>query len=240
LSRIGIIAALPAEAACLTNKKLDVCSPVEIHKEIFMCLSGIGYDAAQKSSKQLLELNIDVLISWGLAGSIVSSLRSGDLLLASNVISDNDSWTINVDWLSKCQMLLADSSINITSDDIVSINNVCANTQDKHELSIRTDAVAVDMESAAIAELASTNNIDFIVIRAIADSVDTSIPEAVLKHTNSLGRPEPLPFLLSCLRNPGQIKSLIKLAKCYKQALNTLKLIAPDLKKQHFLYTTSK
>ena len=137
-------------------------------------------------------------------------------------------------------MQLANPLINTVSGDIASVSDICASVLDKKNLSLKSGAVAVDMESAAIAELASANNIDFLVVRAIADDADTGIPEAVLKHTNTLGRPDPLPFLFSCLKKPGQIKELFKLAKCYKQALKTLKQIAPDLKKQHFLYNTSK
>ncbi len=239
MSKLGIIAALPAEAKCLTYKKLDVCSPVEIYKDIYLCLSGVGYDAALNSSKQLLEIDVDVLISWGLAGSIESSLKSGDLLLARSVISNNNSWTIEENWLSKCQLHLANSSINTASAHIASVNDICATVEDKNNLSLKSGAVAVDMESAAIAELANANNIDFLVVRAIADDAETCIPEVVLKHTNTLGQPILLPFLLSCLKKPGQIKELLKLAKCYRQAIKTLKLIAPDLKKQHFLYTAS-
>lgn len=240
MGKLGIIAALPAEANCLTKKKLDVGFPVEIQKDIFLCLSGMGYESAQRSTKQLLELNVDALISWGLAGSIDMSLKPGDLLLAGSVITNDRSWPTNLNWLSKIQMQSAQPLINSIRGDIASVSDICASILDKKNLSLKSGAIAVDMESAAIAELANTNNLDFLIIRAIADDADTSIPEAVLKHTNNLGQPEPLAFLFSCLKKPGQIKELLKLAKCYKQALNTLNLIAADLKKQHFLYTTSK
>ncbi len=240
MSKLGIIAALPAEANCLTKKKLNVCSPVEIQQDIFLCLSGMGYDSARRSSQQLIELGIDALISWGLAGSIDVSLKSGDLLLARNVTGNEQSWATHADWLNKLQIECQHSSFSTLNADIASVSDICASISDKKNLSLKSGAIAVDMESSAIAELAATNNIDFLVIRAIADDADTSIPDAVLKYTDSLGKPDPIPFLLSCLKKPGQLKDLIKLAKCYKQALKTLKHIAPDLKKQHFLYTTSE
>jgi len=240
LSKLGIIAALPAEANCLTNQKLNVGSPVKIQEDIYLCLSGMGYDSAQRCSQQLIECGVDALISWGLAGSIDMTLKSGDLLLAGRVIGNEQSWSTHPDWLNKLQMECQQPSFSTISGDIASVNDICANITDKKNLSLKSSAVAVDMESAAIAELASTNDIDFLVVRTIADDANTSIPQAVLKHTDLLGKPDPIPFFLSCLKNPGQIKDLIKLAKCYKQALKTLKHIAPDLKKQHFLYTTSQ
>jgi adenosylhomocysteine nucleosidase len=239
LSKLGIIAALPAEANCLTKKKLNVCSPVEIQKDIFLCLSGMGYDSARRSSQQLIELGIDALISWGLAGSIDVSLKSGDLLLASNVITNDQSWSTHADWANKLQMECQHSSFSTLRAGIASVSDICNSISDKKNLSLKSGAIAVDMESSAIAELATTNNIDFLVVRAIADDADTNIPEAVLKHTDLLGKPNLIPFFLSCLKNPAQIKDLIKLAKCYKQALKTLKHIVPNLKKQHFLYNAA-
>ncbi|MGB1801336.1 MAG: hypothetical protein ACPHLK_10995, partial [Gammaproteobacteria bacterium] len=81
---------------------------------------------------------------------------------------------------------------------------------------------------------AINNNLDFMVIRSIADKADMAIPEAVLNYTDNLGNPEILKFIGSCLSKPGQIKELLTLAKCYKKALKTLNDIAETLKKQHF------
>lgn len=236
MSRIGIIAALPTEANCLYNKKLKLHTPVEIEKDQFLCLSGMGFNSAQHAAKELLALNIDALISWGVAGSIDKSLKSGDLLVAHLVITDDKSYSIRDDWVTRLETQFQASSIYSINGSIASIRNICASVEDKNKLCTTTGAIAVDMESAAIAERANANNIDFLVLRAIADEADTGIPEAVIKHTDHLGRPKLVPFIASCLKSPGQIKHLMLLAKGYRQALNTLKRVAPDLKKQHFLY----
>ena len=74
LSRVGIIVALPAEAKCLYSKKLKVGLPDEIQKDIFLCLSGIGYESALIAAKKLTALKVDALISWGVAGAIDKSV----------------------------------------------------------------------------------------------------------------------------------------------------------------------
>lgn len=236
MSRIGIIAALPAEANCLYHKKLKLQTPVEITKDIYLCLSGMGYDSAQQATTQLLKLEVDALISWGVAGSIDQSLKSGDLLIVQSIITNDASYSIREDWLTRLKTQLHFTKIG----DIASVTDICATVIDKNNLSAKSGAIAVDMESAAIAELATANKIDFLVLRAIADDANTSIPEVVVNHTDGLGRPQTIPFIISCLEKPGQIKQLLTLAKCYKQALKTLKRIAPDLKKQQFLYNTQE
>ena len=94
------------------------------------------------------------------------------------------------------------------------------------------------MESGAIAKIADSNSIDFIVIRSISDDADTIIPNAILTYTDHLGRPDLYPFLFSCIKQPSQILGIIKLAQCYKKALSSLNQIASDLKKHHFHYTS--
>ena len=104
---------------------------------------------------------------------------------------------------------------------MISTNDICSTRSEKRRVLENTGACATDMESAAI-----------------ADGADMTIPLTVIEHTDELGRPIALPFMSSCIKQPGQLIDLIKLGIVYKRALSTLKQIAPDLKKQHFLYNS--
>jgi adenosylhomocysteine nucleosidase len=234
LKKLGIIAALPAEAACLYDKKLQVHTPVEIQDGIYLCLSGIGYDAASQAAEKLLDLNVTALISWGVAGALNTRLESGDLVIANSIISDDKSNQTTANWQKELLAFFTGKTQKALNADIYSSKQVCATIEDKKMLYEKTKAIAVDMESAAITETAMNNNLDFVVIRSIADKADMAIPEAVLNYTDNLGNPEILKFVGSCLSKPGQIKELLTLAKCYKKALKTLNDIAEALKKQHF------
>lgn len=239
MSRLGIIVALPAEAKSLYGKKLNVGLPIEIQKDIFLCLSGIGYDSAQIAAKKLLALKADALISWGVAGAIDSNVKSGDLILAKTIINENNRYAISVDWLARVSTHLQQSPFTVSIGDIASSTKICATTADKNALSKLTGAVAVDMESTAIAEVAAADKLDFLVIRTIADNANTAIPEAVLKHTDNLGQPKIFDFMLSCLLQPTQIKELSRLASGYKMGLKTLSVIAKDLKNEHFFHSAA-
>lgn len=234
MKKIGIVAALPAEAACLYDEKLKVSTPVEIQDGIYLCLSGIGYDAASQAAEKLLGLNINALISWGVAGALDATLESGDLIIADSIISGNKNNQTTAKWQKELLALFTGKVQKALNADIYSSSEVCATIKDKKTLFEKTKAIAVDMESAAIVETAMNNNLDFMVIRSIADKADMAIPEAVLNYTDNLGNPEVLKFIGSCLSNPTQIKELLTLAKCYKKALKTLNYIAEALKKQHF------
>ncbi len=238
MSRIGIIAALPAEAGSLQPGKYKQHSPVEIERDIFVCMSGMGAENAAVSVKKLIEKNVDAVISWGVAGSISPMLNPGDLLIVNEVSDQGSNFISPKRWVSDIALRLNSTSFSIHIGKISSVTTMCTTAKEKKYLSENTGAYAVDMESETIATLAKEYDIDFLGLRAVADDAEMSIPEVVSQHTDSLGRPVLLPFIFSCIKQPGQIKNLIKLAKCYNQALLTLRQVATDLKKQHFLYNS--
>ncbi len=238
MSRIGIIAALPAEAKCLYSKKLKAGLPIEILQDVFLCLSGIGHESALFAAKKLATLKVDALISWGVAGAIDKSLNSGDIILAGSIINEGKRYPISEDWLNRISNHLQSASM-ISIGDIASSNEICASTADKRRLLQKTGALAVDMESAAIAKTATENNLDLLVIRTISDNADMAIPEAVLKHTDNLGQPRIFNFMLSCILKPHQFREISSLASGYKKGLTSLSEIAQVLKDKHFLYSDS-
>jgi adenosylhomocysteine nucleosidase len=83
---------------------------------------------------------------------------------------------------------------------------------DKTSAWARTQCVAADMESAAVAAVARRNGLPFIALRAVADPVDFSLPQAALVSMGKDGRLKPWKLALSLWRQPGQIRPLRELA----------------------------
>ncbi|MEM7027919.1 MAG: hypothetical protein AAF410_06825 [Pseudomonadota bacterium] len=238
MKKIGIIAALPDEAACLTQHNLQQQKPVYISDEICICLSGIGHNNALHAAASLVKENCEALISWGVAGGLNESLHSGDVLIAENIIFENGQIECKAEWQEQLLIQLSSAEFRVVSGSLYSAAAICKTAKDKNKLHLKTGADAIDMESAAIAGLSKEMNLDFIAIRTIADEAVASIPPAVSRHTDSLGRPKLIRFIFSCLFNPGQILSLVLLARAFNKAIITMNNIAPDLKHKHFLYNT--
>ena len=234
--RLGVIAALPAEAGCLHAGKLSIARPVEIEKNLFLCLSGAGQRAALKSAGQLRALNIGALVSWGVAGAIRRGLGPGDLLVASRIAGAEISYDPRHHWRDRALQMLRRRGHNARAAPLASVDQICRGPAQKRALAETTGASAVDMESAALAAEARRHKLDLLVVRAIADTLDDTLPAAVTEHTDNLGRPRLPGFLVSVLRQPGQIAALITLANRYRKAIHALKIIAADLKTRHFLY----
>lgn len=229
---------MPAEAKCLYRNRLPLNQPTEIQENIYLSLSGIGYRPARDAAAGLMEHGIDALISWGVAGALEPSLITGDVLIPDLIIMEHEHFSPSSRWTDNIKAHLAKTLPNIKSGGICTTTEICAATENKQNLLHKTGAQAVEMESAAIAKLACEKNIDFIAVKAISDEADTAIPDAVLSGIDNAGTLDLLSFLNSCCRRPGQVLQIIKTASDYKKALNTLKKIAVDLKKHHFLYNT--
>ena len=118
------------------------------------------------------------------------------------------------------------NNYNVSSGTITEVSNILISSEEKAEIHNATDAVAADMESAAIAAVATNANIDFLAIRVISDDVTIRIPDAVLRYTNCYGQPEQPGFIFEILCHPVQIKLLIRLARGFRSATNTLQSIS--------------
>ena len=170
MKKLGIITALPAEAKCFQAKKINFKSPIEIERNIFLCISGIGYKSSLYAANELIKLNVDALISWGIAGATCDLVNTGDLILAKAVKRHKNIYKTSNEWCKKIIYHFQGSSLKILNEDIVSTEEICSTPVKKMNLFKKTKASVVDMESAAMAEVAMTNNLDFIIVRAIADN----------------------------------------------------------------------
>jgi adenosylhomocysteine nucleosidase len=88
-----------------------------------------------------------------------------------------------------------------------------------------TGAVAVDMESSAVAQSARTHGLPFIAVRAIVDTAKDVVPPAVSAASESgqvrIGR-----LLLGLLRSPSDLMPLLRLARRYNAATGSLQAVA--------------
>ena len=101
MKKLGIIAALPAEAKCFQINELSFETPIEIEKNVFLYISGIGYESSLNATKKMVKLNVDGLISWGIAGAISNSINSGDMVIARSVINHRNIYSTSHEWQKK-------------------------------------------------------------------------------------------------------------------------------------------
>jgi adenosylhomocysteine nucleosidase len=227
LSCIGIISALSSEGRCLTGNAIPVNKPVQINQHAIAIICGMGEDKARIAAQTLLEHNVSALVSWGTAGALTDNIQSGDLLLADSIVAmDGNKYSFDTEWNKHIADELSNASLKIHHGMIAHTQQVLATTEDKERLYGQTNALAVDMESLAIAQIANKEKLPCVSIRAIVDEASQCIPEAVIINTDTFGRPALIPLFFSLFRNPGLITELIKLGTGMKAATTTLSTVA--------------
>jgi hopanoid-associated phosphorylase len=234
---LGFIIALQAERTSLTPLKLAHHAPRQLSSGQWVVLSGTGAWAAHRAARQLLEKGVTGLVSWGSAGALTHTLQPGDLVLPERILgATGDLYHTESGWRSRLSDALA-TDLPLTGGLLIESLAVIATPEDKQFLHATTTAVAVDMESAAIAAVARHGEIPFVAIRAIADTVHMTLPGSIRHAVDSDGRLR-MPKLLShAALHPGEWLALKRLGTAFRSAHQTLHTVSERARVEHFFFS---
>lgn len=222
----GIVAALPVEARSLHRGKLEVGQRIALTPTSWLQLAGMGRANAGRTAHALIEAGSTRLLSWGIAGALVSQLKTGALVLPTTIISaQGQVFAADSEWHSRIAQRLREF-LTVTAEPLVESLEIVATATCKRTLYAQSGAAAVDMESAAIAEVAQRAGAPFLAIRAIVDDAGRAIPQAALSAIDANGRVHPVQFAKSLTGNPKQLVDLVTLARGLRAARKTLARVA--------------
>jgi adenosylhomocysteine nucleosidase len=228
----GIVVALPEELTTLTSKKLAKGCVEKLDDKTLVIYSGAGADNARTASELLVAQGVSCLISWGCAAALDASFRPGYLVLTDSCIAA-DNTLINLsnnDWLSHTKTCLAKNlTMQTYSGKLAESKSIVASSHDKSQIAKATGAIALDMESAAIAKAAQAHNLPFLAIRAIADPFSMDLPQAISHALNEQGDVVLGKLLRYLVMHPTELPNLIRLGLHFYAAKNTLKRVAKEL-----------
>ena len=225
----GIVVALPEELVTLTSKRIDKGRCVFIADKLLVAYSGAGPDNAKAAAELLASRGTTQLISWGCAAALDEALNPGDLTLADALIdADNNRIDIDSDWQRYAKNSLS-KFLTVHTGCLAESKSIVSSSKDKKQLQSITGAIALDMESIAIAKVAKQYGLPFLAIRAVADPVNMNLPRAINHSLNEQGDIVLSKLLLFIALHPAEIPGLIQLGLHFKAAKNTLKLVAEHL-----------
>ena len=119
---------------------------------------------------------VSCVISAGFAGGLRDGFAVGDIILASEIIDVNGGR-----WRSTWPVELArGGDVALRSGRLVTAPRIIATAAEKRRLGQEHDAVAVDMESAIVAERCADRAIPFGALRTISDPVQMGLSEELM------------------------------------------------------------
>lgn len=226
LRRLGIVVAITAEARSLVRKSRLKSNLISLSGETLVQLSGIGPQRAGEAARGLLRNGATALLSWGSAGGLVSGLVPGSLVLPDNVIgADLSRYSTDAVWHRRLLDRLKDS-FDLHQGSLAESGIPLENSLEKKILFERTGAIAVDMESVAVAKAAQEGGVPFMAIRAVADTANTTLPQTALRAIDAFGELNLLAFLTGFVSHPAELFDTIRLGRKFRAAHVTLSEVA--------------
>lgn len=232
----GIIVALAEELNTLKTLPNVLWEPnlprgkfVFLTDNVLLIHSGAGAENARKAAELAVSKGATQLMSWGCAAALSPDLKMGDLVLAESLISsDGQEISVNATWHQHTKNVLG-ADITVCKGALIASEKVVSTAQEKHEIFEKTGAVALDMESGAIAKVATHYALPFLVIRAIADPASMDLPNALENALNEKGEVAITRILKSLVLNPKELPHLIQIGQYFQIAKKTLSNVAKHL-----------
>jgi adenosylhomocysteine nucleosidase len=225
LNVAGVVAALDREARALGpavegNAEIEVLAGGTLRT-----VSGMGCVAAGRSARKLIDAGAAALISWGMAGGLDPDLPAGAICLPREVVApDGVRFATAPSWREALMASIA-SARPVTSGALLTSTHPIAGAAAKAAARRESGAVAVDMESSAVAEVAIASHVPFLAVRVIVDTALDSIPDSVTAAGASgqvrIGR-----LLAGIARSPWDIIGLVRLSRRYGAAIRSLRAVA--------------
>ena len=116
----------------------------------------------------------------------------------------------------------------VTEGNLLTSTHAIDTPADKAAAFRNTGAAAVDMESAAVAQIAAKHNLPFIAVRVIVDTAADTLPRAVVAASRA-GRVRFARLIGGLILAPREIAPLIRLAQRYRIAMRSLRVVGAHL-----------
>lgn len=182
------------------------------HPCIVAC-SGVGCAAMQSVADYCLrQLGATQLLLLGFAGATAPHLHIGDLIIGDAIVAADDAatWRPAAALTAEAATICEVSRLTGQPGRIVTVRTLIPSPHEKAFLGTQHQAVAVDMESSAMAQVADAAGVPWLVVRAIIDPMDTPLP-AQLARVNPDGTAAIGCVLRTLVRHPRVVLQLPRL-----------------------------
>ncbi len=207
--------------------------------ELVMVATGVGLRRSTESVKRALETFPDptLVISTGVCGALRAELRPGTIVVADRLImasSDAERFEevpVASGQIALIRRALATCRLPIVIGPTLSVRHVLPDGASKQHAHRESGAIAVDMESAAIARECQKENVPFAYVRAVLDARDDLLlGPGIIDKT---GHIRILKAVASLLLNPPALLTLWRLVKNMSLATANLSQALTAITAQH-------
>jgi adenosylhomocysteine nucleosidase len=163
------------------------------------------------------------VISFGVAGGLDPALRSGDVVVATEVLSGDTRWLAGLALNDDLIETVALGRRRVVRGCVAGVEQVVAARSGKAALRSETGAAAVDMESHIAAAYAAEAGLPFAALRVIADPATRALPAIARNAIKPNGDIDLRKVLRGIARNPLTLRALVSTGIDFNRALKSLR-----------------
>jgi adenosylhomocysteine nucleosidase len=163
------------------------------------------------------------VISFGVAGGLDPSLKSGDVVVATEVLAGDTRWLAGLALNEELIESVALGSSRVVRGGLAGVEEVVAASSVKAALHLETGAAAVDMESHIAAAYAEESGLPFAALRVISDPATRALPALAMAAIKPNGDIDLRKVLRGVARNPMTLRALVSTGIDFNRALRTLR-----------------
>ena len=186
-------------------------------RPLIVCAAGT-VEGAKRAAEDLIEQGASHLVSFGLCGGLATDIRTGDLIMPKTVVMEGETLSLDSDWFEK----ISGDLPHADTGTLISVSEAVTSPQAKALLYEQCGAMAVDVESFAVMQVARAYNLPGLILRAVLDPAHQSLPKVALSGVNAKGETQLWPVIKGLIRRPQDLPDLIRLGVQNKRACETL------------------
>ena len=210
---IGIVCALPIEMGAF----LDRCARVHKYKgdefvfrggrydgiRIALVEAGMGFVRARRATQALIDGHSpDWILSCGFSGALLPEMKVGSIVMATAIL-DQHGQRFAIDLSAE-----SNPEQNLFVGSLLTVDAMVKTVEEKRRLARDFGAMAVDMESLAVAQIARENHRKFMAIRVISDDLSADLPPEIMSIVGPTGAVRAGAAIGALINRPGSFKEL--------------------------------
>jgi len=223
---IGIVCALPIELGSFLSR----CQSANHYKDQFVFRggiyddiriavveSGLGYARARQAALSLVEAHTpEWILSCGFSGALQPTMQLGHIAVASSIVDQHGQE------LTLSSPFPADPDRGLFVGRLLTSDAMVRTVAEKKSLAEQYSAIAVDMESLAVAQVAQQKKLGCMAIRVISDDMSVDLPPEILSVLGNTGTVRVGATLGSLVKRPGSLKDMLHLRQNAQAAARSL------------------
>jgi len=213
---IGLVCALPMEI----QPFLDRCEHVKKYTggsyvfrggfldriKVAVVQTGVGFARARAATQALIDAHSPPwILSVGFSGALQTGMKIGDIVVATSVCD------LHGQELKNDVHFPEDREQGLYVGRVINTDQIVRTVEEKLRLAEQHDALAVDLESLAVAQVCEAEKKGFMAIRVISDDCSVDLPSEVMSILGETGAVRAGAALGAVFKRPESIKEMWKM-----------------------------